>query len=316
MAKMTKLIKLILLCVWLAVTLTCQAAVPLSPKPAQSKTIVAAEVQWVGAHNLTIVIIIASTLVVVLLVCMAMFTRTGRRMWRAITALTGVKLPWQIERGGGGATGAPAPTLNEMAENLQQTKDALELTNNTTIDNRVEERTVELTRISDRLRQAQFELVQHEKMSTLGQLAAGVAHEVNTPTGAILNASVDAGVHLKDFLTLSMGAQELSADTRKWLAGMFEALFSEGAARGDIAVRSERRQVEKKLRDNGYTDARRIAEVIVVYDKAQSADDKQFLDHLADNTTLSVLEHVLALKMSSEISQVSAKKIARIVRAL
>lgn len=42
-----------------------------------------------------------------------------------------------------------------------------------------------LERAYNELRQAETQLVQQEKMASLGQLAAGVAHEINTPMGAI-----------------------------------------------------------------------------------------------------------------------------------
>jgi signal transduction histidine kinase len=50
------------------------------------------------------------------------------------------------------------------------------------------ERTEALTRSLDELRQTQDELVQREKLAALGQLVAGVAHEINTPLGVSYTA--------------------------------------------------------------------------------------------------------------------------------
>ena len=55
------------------------------------------------------------------------------------------------------------------------------------LEDRVKERTHELESAYDDLKESQVQLVQAEKMSSLGQLVAGVVHEINTPLLYVLN---------------------------------------------------------------------------------------------------------------------------------
>ena len=72
---------------------------------------------------------------------------------------------------------------------------------------RVQERTADLELAYDDLQESQVQLVQAEKMSSLGQLVAGVMHEINTPLLYALNntsLTTEAVRDLNDYVTATL----------------------------------------------------------------------------------------------------------------
>ncbi|MDZ8049846.1 MAG: sensor histidine kinase [Aulosira sp. ZfuVER01] len=64
----------------------------------------------------------------------------------------------------------------------------------------LQQQTAELSQALENLKQAQVHLVQSEKMSSLGQMMAGVAHEINNPVNFIHANLAPAKEYIKDLL--------------------------------------------------------------------------------------------------------------------
>ena len=71
-----------------------------------------------------------------------------------------------------------------MTEDLKRSKDKIEEYNRN-LESMVKKRTEELERANDELKSTQAQLLQTEKLSSLGQMAAGIAHEINNPIGFV-----------------------------------------------------------------------------------------------------------------------------------
>jgi two-component system NtrC family sensor kinase len=99
-----------------------------------------------------------------------------------------------------------ANTFNKMIESLKQSRKEIEEYSHT-LEEKIEERTRELEN-------AQAQLIQTEKLSAIGQLAAGVAHELNNPLGGILGYAQFALEKIKKSTAEKGGDKELEKYTR------------------------------------------------------------------------------------------------------
>lgn len=106
-----------------------------------------------------------------------------------------------------------AVKLRHSYSELSESKLALEQLNHS-LEERVEGRTEQLTAAYEELKESQSQLVHAEKMSSLGELVAGISHEINTPLWYLISNSTMLQERLQSFEEFVEVAEELLEQLR------------------------------------------------------------------------------------------------------
>ena len=122
----------------------------------------------------------------------------------------------------------------------------------------------ELTATLEHLRQAQSQLIQAEKMAALGKLVANIAHEINTPLGAI-RASAGNILSALDatFRSLPEVIRKLSEEQSAAFIHLIQRACQPKQALTSKEERQRRRALRQLLEDAAITEADTIADTLV-----------------------------------------------------
>ncbi|MCL1463961.1 ATP-binding sensor histidine kinase [Argonema galeatum] len=189
---------------------------------------------------------------------------------------------------------------------------------NRNLEIQVAERTQELSQTLEHLQATQEELIQSEKMAALGQLVAGVAHEINTPLGAI-RSSVE---NIAEFMTLYLEKlpaffQQLSPQRQQDFFALLQNLNKQVTTFSTKEKRAFKRALISQLSDRDITNADTIADTLVdigIYENIEP-----FLPLLKDPKSediLNTLYQLASVQKSTQIITTATNRAAKIVFAL
>jgi PAS domain S-box-containing protein len=178
----------------------------------------------------------------------------------------------------------------------------------------------DLANTLQQLKATQQELIHAEKMAALGQLIAGVAHEINTPLGAIQLAVDNLSTFLTQTLTqLPPFFRTLTeAQYQDFLALLVKAF--QNTEETTLSFKEQRRlkralvhRLEKQGIENATNMVETLIEIGVYEDIERFIPLLTGLDH---NTILNIAYKLASLQQSTQSIASSSKRAAKVVFAL
>ncbi|MGK7925130.1 MAG: sensor histidine kinase [Spirulina sp.] len=119
--------------------------------------------------------------------------------------------------------GVLANSLNQLIGKVKQQIEQLAEARNC-LEERVKERTQELQETLETLQETQTQLIQTEKMSSLGEMVAGIAHEINNPVSFIHGNVTCATEYLQDLFDLLILYRESYPDGKPQIQERIEEI--------------------------------------------------------------------------------------------
>lgn len=177
-------------------------------------------------------------------------------------------------------------SFNQMTASLRKARDEI-LTQQRKLqaaNTELEDKNTDLEEALRLLQKTQQQLVMREKMASLGNLVAGVAHEINNPIGAVISA----------------------ADTSSRSIDIVCNALADAADSDDIRQGAQFQKALQVLRDNTritMTASARIAEIVKSLKNFARLDEAEFQDadvHDGLDSTLTLLHHRMKNRITIE----------------
>ncbi|TGL34624.1 PAS domain S-box protein [Leptospira koniambonensis] len=212
-----------------------------------------------------------------------------------------------------------------MVKDISSKKEAAELRilNNeiSTQNELIEKQKAELESTLEYLQKTQNQLIVSEKMASLGQLVAGIAHEINNPIGVIRAANESVKNHFDRVLDRMQEAASVLENLGNEAKLEFQTLLKKGRAYQEIIppkeVRAKTKILESRLKELGISEARNLAEGLVEAGLEAALEDfpKLFIGEKIQQVIQYALDEIQASR-SSKLVDMSVDRTSKIVYAL
>ncbi|WP_324632182.1 hybrid sensor histidine kinase/response regulator [Phormidium sp. CCY1219] len=156
---------------------------------------------------------------------------------------------------------------------------------NQELERRVAQRTRQLEEVLDHLKQTQAKLVHREKMSGLGQMVAGIAHEINNPISFIAGNVAHSTEYTRDLLDLIQLYQETYPNPTPEIEALHEEIDVE-------FIRQDLPKIMSSMQA-GSDRIRQIVENLRSFSRFDESKIKPVNLHEGIESTLQILQHRL-----------------------
>ena len=208
--------------------------------------------------------------------------------------------------------------LNRLEQSTHELREAFDESKATNIS--LEKLNHELVTTMDTLKNTQSQLIFSEKMSTLGELVAGVSHEINTPICAV-NASANSlqSMLCDQFPKLFSEIRELSEDDfQSYVHYTQLAIHNSRRYTSTLETRALKRKARQELRDiDGFND--KILELLSMNFLLDADTVTTIIPHLSSETfeqVLHLINETILIVTSVDIITTSSDKVIKMVASL